>query len=87
MLSRLLTILGTEVLPTHSQTEVDFRCLGSYASICRFLDQAEQLAKTTKLSKFQLGPASGFDQYPIQLTFVLYSDASKHDTKEKRGVL
>ncbi len=77
----------TESLLTHSQTEVEFRCHGSYASICRFLEKAEQLTKTTKLSKFELQSEENSRGYPIQLTFVLYSEGQSHDTKEKRGTL
>ncbi len=77
----------TQSLPTHSQTEIEFRCHGSYASICQFLQKAEQLTKTTKLSKFELNSGKNSDQYPIQLTFVLYSEGKSHDTKEKRGIL
>jgi len=77
----------TQTQPTHDETTVEFRCLGSYASICKFLEKAEQLAKTTKLAKLSLCPALNFDRYPLHLTFVLYSDGNSHDTKEKRGVL
>ena len=31
----------TEKQQAYSQTEVEFRCHGSYASICKFLEQAE----------------------------------------------
>ena len=75
-----------ESLPTHSQIEVAFRCRGAYASICRFLEKTEHLTKTTKLSKFELDSSSNSGSYPIQLTFVLYSEAKSHDTKERRGV-
>ncbi len=74
-------------LPTHSQTEVQFRCNGSYASVCQFLEQIKHLTKTTKLSRFRLDAETNLEVYPIQLTFVLYSEAQSHDTKEKRGVL
>jgi Tfp pilus assembly protein PilO len=77
----------TKTLPTHSQREVALDCYGSYASICQFLQQAEQFAKTTKLSKFALSATDNSDRYPIQLTFVLYSEGNSHDTKQKRGVL
>jgi len=77
----------TKRLMTHQETNVEFRCLGSYASICRFLEVAEKLTKTTKLAKFELNESKNFDGYPIQLTFVLYSRGESHDTKEKRGVL
>jgi len=77
----------TEKQQAYSQTEVEFRCHGSYASICKFLEQAEQLTETTKLSKFELNSEKNSLGYPIQLTFVLYSEGQSHDTKEKRGVL
>ena len=77
----------TNSLPTHSQTELELSCHGSYASICRFLQRAEQLTKTTKLSKFELQSSDKLSSYPIQLTFVLYSDGNSNDTREKRGVL
>ena len=77
----------TQSLPSHSQTSVDFRCHGSYASICRFLQKAEQLTRTTKLSKFELNAKEKSHGYPIQLTFVLYSGGKSHDTKESRGAL
>jgi Tfp pilus assembly protein PilO len=72
---------------THTETELQFRCLGSYASICKFLDQAEQFAKTTKLATFALDARRNNQSYPIQLTFVLYSEGPSNDTTEKRGVL
>ncbi len=77
----------TEEQLSYSQTEIEFRCHGSYASICRFLQQAEQLTETTKLSKFELTSEVNSRGYPIQLTFILYSEGQSHDTKEKRGVL
>lgn len=77
----------TEKQQPYSQTEVEFRCHGSYASICKFLDKAQQLTETTKLSKFELNSEKKSHGYPIQLTFVLYSEGQSHDTKEKRGFL
>ena len=38
-----------------------------------FLQKAEQLTRTTKLSKFELNAKEKSHGYPIQLTFVLYS--------------
>jgi len=74
-------------LAAYSVTELELQCHGSYDSICRFLAQAEQFTKTAKLSRFELGSAANFERYPIQLTFVLYSEGQSHDTKEGRGVL
>lgn len=77
----------SKMMSTHLEKEIELRCSGSYASICRFLEQAEKITKTTKLSRFELNEAKNSRSYPIQLTFVLYSRANSHDTKEKRGVL
>jgi len=76
-----------EEQPSFSQTEIEFSCHGSYASICQFLQQAEQLTETTKLAKFELTSEANSRGYPIQLTFILYSEGRSHDTKERRGVL
>lgn len=74
-------------LLTHSITEIGFSCHGSYASICKFLEKAEQITKIAKLSKFELESSENSYSYPIQLTFVLYSEGKSNDTREKRGVL
>lgn len=76
-----------ERLMTHSMTEVEFSCHGSFASICKFLQEAEQITKVAKLSKLELISRDNSDGYPIQLTFVLYSEGKSNDTREKRGVL
>ena len=74
-------------LLTHSLTEVEFSCHGSFASICKFLEEAEQIAKVAKLSKFELVSRDNSTSYPIQLSFVLYSEGQSNDTREERGVL
>ncbi len=76
-----------QTLLTHSLTEVEFNCHGSYDSICRFLEQAEQITKIARLSKLELDPRDNSRSYPIQLTFVLYSEGKSNDKREKRGVL
>ncbi|MEM8945440.1 MAG: type 4a pilus biogenesis protein PilO [Planctomycetota bacterium] len=72
---------------THSLTEVEFQCHGSYASICGFIQQAEQITKIAKLSNIEMQSRTNSLRYPIQLTFVLYSEGNSNDTKEKREVL
>ena len=72
---------------THAITYVEFQCAGSYDSICRFLQQAEQITKTAKLSNLELQSANNSQSYPIQLTFVLYSEGESNDTRERREVL
>ncbi len=75
-----------QTLLTHSLTEVEFHCHGSYDSICRFLEQAEQITKIARLSKLELDPRDNSRSYPVQLTFVLYSGGKSNDKREKRGV-
>lgn len=87
-----LEVLNYQVSPPqhhqqHTLSKIELSCNGSYASICNFLNKAEQLAKVTKLTKFGLDAEAKNQSYPIQLTFVLYSDGESNDTKEKRGVL
>jgi Tfp pilus assembly protein PilO len=72
---------------THSQTEVSFRCRGSYASICKFLSEIEQLARLTKVSKLELESDDYLDRYPFQVSFVLYYGLATNDTNERRAEL
>lgn len=72
---------------THSQTEVSFRGRGSYASICRLLDEVEHLARITKVSKLELETSPNPDAYPFRVTFVLYYGVPANDTNERRAGL
>ena len=78
---------STKQLATHSQTEVEFQCRGSYDSICQFLHRAEKLTKIAKISGFELQSSINPGGYPLQLTFVLYSGGVSNDISKKRGVL
>ena len=80
-------ISAPKALDTHVQTEIELHCRGSYASICRFLDQAEQLTCVTKLSSLEIDSSGNSELYPVELTFVLYSKVESHDREDKRGVL
>lgn len=72
---------------THSKAEVQFRCHGSFASICHFLHEVSQLTRITKISKFDLKTEKNSHRYPFQVTFVLYYGVPSNDTSETRGVL
>jgi Tfp pilus assembly protein PilO len=94
---RLATEAGVEVrdhrlappqrLGTHSQSEVHCDCLGRYDSICRFLDQVEQIPRIVKVAKLELGTSDNSDVYPLQVTFVLYYGLPANDTNERRDGL
>jgi len=69
--------------PSFSSTEVSLVCTGSFASICRFLQEIDQLARVTEISKLDLASEINSDEYPFQVTFVLYYGAKSHDRKRE----
>ncbi len=72
--------LGTvEDLASYSKVELTFACEGSFASICRFLDQIDHLARIAEVSNLQIQSADNFNRYPHQVTFVLYFGGAAHD--------
>ncbi len=73
--------------PSHSLAEVTVHGDGSFASICRFLNEINQLARITKISRLQLESDSEFQSYPFQVTFVLVYGIQSNDTDRKDGVL
>lgn len=78
---------GTSQLSELIQTECHLQCRGSYASICRFLAEAEQFAKTVKLHKLEIDTRANLESYSVSMGFVFYSASDSHDIDEKRGVL
>jgi len=73
--------------PSHSLAEVTVHGVGSFASICRLLDEINQLARITKISRLQLESDSESELYPCQITFVLVYGIQSNDTDRKDGVL
>jgi len=73
--------------PSHSLVEVTLDGVGSFASICRLLDEINQLARITKISRLQLESDSESERYPCQVTFVLVYGIQSNDTDRKDGVL
>lgn len=76
-----------ESTPTHSHTEVMVNGFGSFASICGFLDNVNQLARITKISSMELATDQESESYPLQVTFVLVYGIESNDTKKTGGVL
>jgi len=73
--------------PSHSLVEVTLDGVGSFASICQLLDEINQLARITKISRLQLESDPESDRYPCQVTFVLVYGIQSNDTDRKDGVL
>jgi Tfp pilus assembly protein PilO len=80
----LCSASGPQTLDTHTQVEVTCRLNGSYASVCRFLADVDQLSQISKVSSFQIDSTLNSGRYPIQLTFQLYYRAQLHDTEQRR---
>jgi len=79
--------VAAQEAPSHSKTEVQFRCNGSFASICHFFHEVSQFARITKISAFDIQSDLNSNHYPFRVTFVLYYGVPSHDTSETRGVL
>lgn len=77
----------TDVTPSHTQAEVRLECDGSYASICRFLDEVSQLTRITDISQLQLETDPESKYRPFQVTFVLYYGVDSHDSNNKQSVM
>lgn len=65
-----------------SSAEIRFHCNGSYASICKFLNEVHQIARVTEISKLDLESEINSSGYPFQVTFVLYYGAESNDTEK-----
>ncbi len=77
----------TEVTPSYTQAEVQLECDGSYASVCRFLDEVSQLTRITDIAQLQLEADTESRNHPFQVTFVLYYGVDSHDSDKNKGVL
>ncbi len=69
-------------LESYSKAELTFQCQGSFASICRFLDEIDHFARITEISNLQIESTENFAHYPLQVTFVLYFGGSNHDRRK-----
>ncbi len=78
---------ATEVTPSYTQAEVQLECDGSYASVCRFLDEVSQLTRITDIAQLQLEADTEARNHPFQVTFVLYYGVDSHDSDNNKGVL
>jgi len=73
--------------PSYSLAEVTVDGVGSFASICQFLSEINQLARITKISRLQLKSDPNSESYPFQVAFVLVCGIQSNDTNRKGDVL
>ena len=78
---------ATEVTPSYTQAEVQLECDGSYASVCRFLEEVSRLTRITDIAQLQLEADTESRNRPFQVTFVLYYGLDSHDSDKNKGVL
>lgn len=78
---------STEQLTSYSKAELTFQCNGSFASICRFLDEVDHLPRLTEVSRLEIETDKNLERYPLQVDFVLYFGGSSHDRSMRGGVL
>jgi len=55
-----------------SELNVQLKCIGDYASICRFVDRLQKLPRIATVSQFTLQTVEGHTQYPVEISLVLY---------------
>lgn len=57
---------------THSQLDLEIKCLGSYAGICHFMDRLHHLPRITSVKHLAIHPDPNSSQYPLHVTLTLY---------------
>jgi Tfp pilus assembly protein PilO len=55
-----------------SELSIQLKCIGDYASICRFVDRIQKLPRIATVSKFTLQTVEGHAQYPVEIGLALY---------------
>lgn len=71
---------------THGQAVVEFNGIGSYASICRFLAEAAELPRVTKVAEFHINSDLESARNRVHGRFVWYFEVGPNDKEENRGV-
>ena len=78
-----LTWHHPQATPNFAFSEVNLRGSGSFASICRFLNEVSQFTRITKVSQLKLEAGENSGYYPFQVTFVLVYGIDSHDREMK----
>jgi len=76
-----------EVTPSYTQAEIQVDCTGSYASICRFLDEVGRLTRITDIAQLRMEADSESPSHTFQVSFVLYYGVDARDSDKNEGVL
>ena len=57
---------------SHSQLELQLKCVGDYESLCRFVDRVQAMPRITRVSHINLQSVAGSRSYPFEIRLVLY---------------
>ncbi len=59
------------------QLDIQLRCDGTYAGICRFLDRLDRMQRITRVVALDLGTQMTQQRYPLSITVRLYFGAQQ----------
>lgn len=57
---------------THSQLDLEIKCVGRYSAICHFVDRMHHLRRITSVKRLAIQPGVNSADYPLHLTLTLY---------------
>jgi len=76
----------------YAEMQVTLKGVGSYASICRFVDRLSKLKRLSKVKDLSLSAEADTSEYPMTATLVIYfglrgkeSESAKSPEEDRRG--
>ncbi|MCA9270072.1 MAG: type 4a pilus biogenesis protein PilO [Planctomycetales bacterium] len=57
---------------THSQVELNLRCIADYDGLCRFLARIDSMDRLTRVTQLNIKSLSGYQKYPVEIRLVLF---------------
>ena len=76
-----------DITPHHAQASANLTGFGSFASICRFLDEVRQIPRITEIAQLKLDSDQNSSEHPFQITLVLYYGLDSDESNKNGGVL
>lgn len=76
---------GIDAHEDHSRLVVNLSLQGSFESICKFVDQLEQLPRISKVSNLKLTNRTKDGLYPMDLTLILFFRSELVDARIARA--
>lgn len=68
-----------------TEMRVSFKGAGSYASICRFIDQLSKMTRLSKVNDLTVSAEGSGDEYPMTATLVIYFDLRGNEATVSRS--